>query len=155
MPRKSRAELAVVPRLADHHRRIVAPPECSPEEAKLFREIVEAAPALHFTQSDAPLLRSYCQAILLGELAFTSAQASPSALGDWEKCCRTIAMLSVKLSKRSCGRSPVNHCERLALASKAWPRSVMVREVGGSRGKKTVQGFSGTRTLTLLISFIC
>ena len=57
MPRKSRAELAVVPRLADHHRRIVAPPECSPEEAKLFREIVEAAPALHFTQSDAPLLR--------------------------------------------------------------------------------------------------
>ena len=57
MPRKSRAELAVVPRLADHHRRIVAPPECSPEEAKLFREIVEAAPALHFTQSDAPFAK--------------------------------------------------------------------------------------------------
>ena len=97
MPRKSRAELAVVPRLADHHRRIIAPPECSPEEAKLFREIVGAAPALHFTQSDAPLLRTYCQAILLGELAFASAQQSPSAVGDWEKVCRTIAMLSIKL----------------------------------------------------------
>ena len=125
MPRKSRAELEVVPRLADHHRRIVAPPECSPEEAKLFREIVEAAPALHFTQSDAPLLRSYCQAILLGELAFTSAQASPSALGDWEKCCRTIAMLSVKL--------------RLSPHSRSDPKTVMrsvaglsVREMGVS-----------------------
>jgi hypothetical protein len=143
MPRKSAAELAVVPRLADHHRRITAPDGMTVEKTELFRKIVEDCDARHFAQSDAPLLRTYCQAILLGELAFASAQASPSALGDWEKCCRTIAMLSVKLSKRSCGRSPVNHCERLALASKAWPRSVMVREVGGSRGKKPFKASQG------------
>jgi hypothetical protein len=31
----------------------------------------------------------------------------------------------------------------LALASKAWPRSVMVREVGGSRGKKPFKASQG------------
>ncbi len=97
MPRKSAAELSVVPRLADHHRRITAPDGMTPEETTLFKTIVESCPALHFTQSDAPLLRTYCQAILLGELAFACAQQSPSAVGDWEKVCRTIAMLSVKL----------------------------------------------------------
>ena len=39
------------------------------------------------------------------------------------------------IRKRSCGRSPVNHGENSVLASKAWPRSVMVREVGRSRGR--------------------
>ena len=97
MPRKSRAVLAVVSRLADHHRRITAPDGMSPEETALFRKIVEDCHPLHFAQSDAPLLRSYCQAILLCELAFASAQQSPSALADWERCCRTMAMLSIKL----------------------------------------------------------
>ena len=119
MPRKSRAELAVVPRLADHHRRIVAPPECSPEEAELFKTIVEGCHPLHFTQSDAPLLRSYCQAILLGELAFASAQQSPSALGDWEKICRTMAMLSIKL--------------RLSPHSRSDPKTVMRTVAGHSQ----------------------
>ena len=125
MPRKSAAELAVVPRLADHHRRITAPDGMTVEKTELFRKIVEDCDARHFAQSDAPLLRTYCQAILLGELAFASAQASPSALGDWEKCCRTIAMLSVKL--------------RLSPHSRSDPKTVMrsvaglsVREMGVS-----------------------
>ena len=125
MPRKSAAELAVGPRLADHHRRITAPDGMTVEKTELFRKIVEDCDARHFAQSDAPLLRTYCQAILLGELAFASAQASPSALGDWEKCCRTIAMLSVKL--------------RLSPHSRSDPKTVMrsvaglsVREMGVS-----------------------
>jgi len=58
MPRKSRTELALIPHLRDHHRRISPPVGMSPEETALFKEIVEAAPAMHFCQSDAPLLRS-------------------------------------------------------------------------------------------------
>ena len=41
MPRKSATELAVVPRLADHHRRITAPDGMTPEETALFKKIVE------------------------------------------------------------------------------------------------------------------
>ena len=116
MPRKSAAELSVVPRLADHHRRITAPDGMSPEETTLFKTIVGACHPLHFAQSDAPLLRAYVQACILGELAFESAQASPSALGDWEKCCRTIAMLSVKL--------------RLSPHSRSDPKTIM-RAIAG------------------------
>jgi hypothetical protein len=52
MPRKSAADLAIVPRLADHHRRITAPPECSPEEAALFKTIVESCHPPHFSQAE-------------------------------------------------------------------------------------------------------
>ena len=116
MPRKSAADLAIVPRLADHHRRITAPPECSPGEAALFKTIVESCHPLHFSQADAPLLRAYVQACLLSELAFASAQQSPDALGDWERCVRVQAALSVKL--------------RLNPHSRADPKTVM-RTVAG------------------------
>ena len=60
MPRTSAAELAIVPRLADHHRRITAPDGMTPEETALFKKIVEDCHPLHFAQADGPLLRSYC-----------------------------------------------------------------------------------------------
>ena len=114
MPRKSAAELATVSNIQDHRPRISAPPGMSPEE--LFRKIVEDCHPLHFAQSDAPLLRSYCQAIILGDLAFEAAQQSPDALGDWEKCCRTMAARSVKL--------------RLSPHSRSDPKTVM-RAIAG------------------------
>jgi hypothetical protein len=125
MPRKSAAELAEVPHLADHYRRITAPDGMTPEETALFRKIVEDCHPLHFAQADAPLLRAYVQACVLGELAFVSAQQSPDALGDWERYVRVQAALSVKL--------------RLNPHSRADPKTVMrtvaghsVREVGVS-----------------------
>ena len=60
MPRTSAAELAIVPRLADHHRRITAPDGMTPEETALFKKIVEDCHPLHFAQADGPLLRRYC-----------------------------------------------------------------------------------------------
>ena len=69
MPRKSAAELAGVPRLADHYRHITPPPGMTPEETVLFKKIVEDCHPLHFAQADGPLLRSYCQSVLLAELA--------------------------------------------------------------------------------------
>ena len=118
MPRKSAADLAIVPRLADHHRRITAPDGMTPEETALFKRIVEDCHPLHFTQSDAPLLRSYVQACLLGELAFASAQQSPDALGDWERCVRVQAALSIKL--------------RLNPHSRADPKSLTRQHLGRS-----------------------
>ena len=96
----------------------MAPDGMTPEETKLFREIVEAAPALHFSQSDSSLLRSYCQSIILGELAFVSAQQSPDALGDWDRCVRVQAALSVKL--------------RLNPHSRADPKSLTRQHLGHS-----------------------
>src|SRR5262245_17466527 len=43
MPRKSRTELALIPHLRDHHRRISPPDGLSPKEAALFRQIVDSA----------------------------------------------------------------------------------------------------------------
>src|SRR5262249_24556472 len=97
MPRKSRTELALIPHLRDHHRRISPPVGMSPEETALFKEIVEAAPAMHFCQSDAPLLRSYCQAVILSSLAYEAAMESPNAIKDWQLCTKTVAMLATKL----------------------------------------------------------
>jgi hypothetical protein len=42
---------------------------------------------------------------------YEAAQQSPDALGDWEKCCRTMAALSVKL--------------RLSPHSRSDPKTVM------------------------------
>ena len=62
MPRKSAAELAEVPRLADHYRRITPPPGMTPEETALFKKIVEDCHPLHFSQADAALLRTMSKA---------------------------------------------------------------------------------------------
>src|SRR5262245_22071250 len=97
MPRKSRTELALIPHLRDHHRRISPPAGMSPEETVLFKEIVEASPAMHFAQSDAPLLKTYCQSIIVAGLAFQSALESPDRLSDWEKACPVMAMLARQL----------------------------------------------------------
>ena len=80
MSKKSATELAVVPRLADHHRRITAPDGMTPEETALFKKIVEDCHPLHFSQSDGPLLRSYVQACVLGELACVWNFRPPSRL---------------------------------------------------------------------------
>ena len=60
MPRKSAAELAIVPRLADHYRRITAPDGMTPEETALFKKIVEDCHPLHFSQADAAFAANLC-----------------------------------------------------------------------------------------------
>jgi hypothetical protein len=121
MPRKSAAELATVSRIKDHLPRITAPDGMSREELTLFRKIVEDCHPLHFAQSDAPLLRAYCQACVLGEMAFEAAQQSPDALGDWEKCCKTMAALSVKLRLNPHSRSDPKTIMR-AIAGQSLPK---------------------------------
>ena len=79
MPRKSAAELSVVP-ISRHLAKIKPPPGIAPPELALFQEIVSASPALAFTQSDARLLTAYVQSILLCQTAFDSAMASPVAV---------------------------------------------------------------------------
>ena len=68
MPRKSRAELAVVSRLADHHRRITAPDGMSPEETALFRRSLRPRPRRTFVKA----IRRFCEPI-----------AKPSSLVNW------------------------------------------------------------------------
>jgi len=61
------------------------------------------------------------QACLLGQVAFESAMESPDA-GDWEKCCRTMATLAVKL--------------RLSPQSRTDPNTIM-RAIAGQSVRET------------------
>jgi hypothetical protein len=121
MPRKSAAELETVSHIQDRRPRITVPDGLSREELTLFRKIVEDCHPLHFAQSDAPLLRAYVQACILGEMAFEAAQESPDALGDWERCCKTMAALSVKLrSLREFGGVSLETLAALRDGARGW-----------------------------------
>src|SRR5262245_66261529 len=139
MPRKSRAELAIVP-IRAHHRRISPPAGMSPEETALFKEIVEAAPAMHFTQSDGTLLRAYVQGCLLLEKAFEAAQASPSMLPDWERCARVVASLATKLRLSVQSRVDPKSLTRAVLGTAMreglTPESLVALRDGTARGWK-------------------
>lgn len=52
------------------YRRISPRAGAPAEVATLFREIVGQVDADHFAQSDAPLLESFCEAVLLGREAY-------------------------------------------------------------------------------------
>ena len=93
MAPRSRAELEVVP-ISRHLPKIKPPPGLTPPELQLFQEIVAASPPMAFVQSDARLLTAYVQSILLCNVAFDAAMASPDALRDWEKACRTMTNLA-------------------------------------------------------------
>jgi hypothetical protein len=97
MPRKSAAELAVVPIKRAAPQRIEAPSGISAQERKLFNELVADCPPMQFTQSDSRLLLAYVQSCLLAKAAFRRAEEDDRALGLWEKCIRAQTTLALRL----------------------------------------------------------
>jgi phage terminase small subunit len=104
MPRRSAAELAVVP--IDSKRPRLAPSSGAPADVvEIFREILASAPANHFKTGDAPLVEAYAQAISLArqsahEIA-TNGAVIAGRPSPWvhcqEKAMRAIAALSMRL----------------------------------------------------------
>jgi hypothetical protein len=102
VPRKSRASLEIVP-IEQHLPRIETPPGLSQEERELFERIVKQCGPTHFTNSDSPLLVAYVQNIILVDMCYQAALASPDRLPAWERAIKTLAMLarSLRLTPRS------------------------------------------------------
>ena len=119
MPRRSAAELQIVP-IERHYKRIETPPALSGVEQELFERIVKQCAPMHFTEADSPLLVSYVQSIVLADMAYETALASPDNLPAWERCVKTMATLSVKLRL-----NPHSRVDPKTLA-----RSIMRRDLG-------------------------
>ena len=52
---------------------------------------------MHFVKTDAQLLGAYVQACFLTSLAYESALASPSHMGNWEKATKAMVNLARQL----------------------------------------------------------
>jgi len=97
MPRKSSAALSIIP-ITSARKRISPPTDLSRPEADLFRAIAAQCAPDHFTESDGPLLVSYCQATLLSRRAAKELAAGNSkALLIWDRATRMQSTLSTRL----------------------------------------------------------
>jgi hypothetical protein len=102
MARKPASSFEIVP--IDQAVPRLEPPSYLAEERKLFESIVQTSSPSHFVRSDAHLLGAYCQACCLTALAYESALASPSHLGNWEKAVKTMVTLGRQLRLAPLGR---------------------------------------------------
>ena len=63
----------------------------------MFERIVAEASPAHFVKTDTQLLGAYVQACFLVSLAYESALASPSHMGNWVKATKTMVTLGRQL----------------------------------------------------------
>src|SRR5690349_5374160 len=66
MPRKSTADLSVVPIGSALHR-LSAPPSLQKEEAVVWDAVVQTKPADWFQADSAPILAEYCRAVVMAD----------------------------------------------------------------------------------------
>ena len=91
--RKSTAELSVLVPATDHYR--VRPPAgLRPAATALFEQFIADCEDTHFTESDAPLLASLAEAIVLVRLAAKKLEKDPKWLPVWERAVRAQGMLA-------------------------------------------------------------
>jgi hypothetical protein len=94
--RKSFAELSVIS-FNQHVSPLKPPSNLTPNEARIFREVISSNPATLFHKSDSPLLVSYVQAIDLGHAAKKGALKNPKLAHVWERATRVQSILATKL----------------------------------------------------------
>jgi hypothetical protein len=114
--RPSVAEQTVIP-LAPARRRLQPPADLDENEARLFRDVVASCAPEHFVASDAPLLATYVQSVLLSRRAAADLAADPRALSRWERVTGMQASLALRLRLAPSSRS---HPERVARRAAAW-----------------------------------
>src|SRR5436190_15858602 len=75
------------------------PPGTPPANRELFDTLVASVPDSHFKPSDAPLLATYCDAVLLARRAARDLQIhGPSKwLAVFDKASRTVGSLAARL----------------------------------------------------------
>ena len=142
MPRRSAASLEIVP-FEPHMARIKTPPGLDGVERELFERIVKQTSPMHFTESDAPLLAAYCQAINLVDLTYQDALASPDRLPAWERAVKVMSALSVKLRLNPHSRIDPKTLTRSHLG-------LSLRETGGAslEALDAIRAGGGTRGWT-------
>lgn len=80
MPRKSAAELSVVP-IDARMRRLGPPASLTEAERKLFADLVASSKPDHFRSSDLPLLCRYVEAAVMAERAADELRQNPIVNG--------------------------------------------------------------------------
>jgi hypothetical protein len=93
--RKSIAELSVLTPANPY--RIRPPAGLRPAASAVFEQFIADCEDTHFAESDAPLLASLAEAIVLVRLAATKLEKDPKWLPVWERAVRSQGMLSTKL----------------------------------------------------------
>jgi hypothetical protein len=99
MPRRSFSS-TLVPDVDGQPPRLEPPPSLSAAERNVFNDLVAACDKKHLRGSDAPLLSSYCRAIVFEQQAAKRLEQNPldtKALALWEKATRAIVSLSMRL----------------------------------------------------------
>jgi hypothetical protein len=114
MPRKSAAELSVVP-IDARSRRLGPPASLGEAERKLFADLVATNKPNHFQRSDLPLLCRYVEATVMAERAAAELRDNPVINGrasPWlviqEKNVRAMISLSMRLRLSPQARAPNN-----------------------------------------------
>jgi phage terminase small subunit len=105
MPRKSAAELSVIP-IDQRASRLRPPASLSEAERTMFIDLVAAVDAKHFRPSDLPLLCRYCEAVVLAEQAAAELRRAGAVVNGkpspWvtvqEKAVRAMVALSTAAS---------------------------------------------------------
>jgi hypothetical protein len=108
MPRKSAAELSVIPAPTGRYSRLSPPrprDDAPADVAEVFRELVRSAPADHFRGGDGALLEQYAQSIILARKAYDELSTNGPVIDNkpspWlvvlEKAHRSAVALSGRL----------------------------------------------------------
>jgi hypothetical protein len=105
MPRQSSASRSFPVRSSD---RLRPPPELTAAEKRIFTAIVLDKPPAHFHSSDMPLLCAYTRACVLEETLARQIAKEDKALLRWERACKVMTMLSMRLRLSPQSRSPTH-----------------------------------------------
>jgi phage terminase small subunit len=123
MPRKSAASLSVV-RVDGRPNRLSPPDDLDADPRRLWVELVGANRPQHFKASDAPLLRQYCEQIVLAERAAHEMQAAggpvlpDGRMSPWfavqQRAVRTMGVLANRLRLAPSARGGAKEAGRAA-----------------------------------------
>ena len=133
MPRRSAASLSVVS-IGASSPKLRAPARLSEREAQIFRTIVAACDARHFTAADEPLLSRFVEAVAMAEDAADHLRAEGAVVMDkaspWiaiqEKVGRAIAAFAPKLRL-----SPQSRYDAATAGRRAAGPAVSPYDIGG------------------------
>ena len=103
MARKTASHFEVVP-IEQALPSLEPPSHLSQDERKLFDRIVAANSSGALCRNDAQLLAAYVQSCFLVSLAYKSALASPSHMGNWVKATKAMVTLGRQLRLAPIGK---------------------------------------------------
>jgi hypothetical protein len=85
---------------------LTPPPGLTPAEKKIFISLVASVKAEHFQPGDLPLVTAYCHACALEIELARRITKDDKALVKWERVCKTMAGLSLRLRMSPQSRQP-------------------------------------------------